>query len=79
MAFAMRTLLEELEKFILDTGLSEHRVGVLLARNGRLVPRLRGGKRIWPETETRIREAMENERGRRDLIERETGNHGDAA
>lgn len=32
------------------TGLSPHRVGILIANNGRLVERLADGRRLWPET-----------------------------
>ena len=58
-------IIEEVEAFLAETGLSEHRVGFLLARNGKLVERLRAGRRIWPETEQMIREGIEEERARR--------------
>lgn len=47
------------------TGLSVHRVGMLLARNGKLVERLRAGGRIWPETEAAIRERLRVETAQR--------------
>lgn len=56
------TILSEVEAFIADTGLSEHRAGILLARNGKLVERLRAGGRIWPETQRAIRDAIQRER-----------------
>ncbi|MEH6504987.1 MAG: hypothetical protein V7786_01840 [Sulfitobacter litoralis] len=56
---------EEVEKFMTETGLSEHRVGFLLAKNGKLVERLRAGRRIWPETEEMIREGIARERALR--------------
>jgi len=60
-----RSLLTEIDSFIAETGLSEHRVGVLLAANGRLLPRLRKGGRVWPDTEQKIRDALHAERARR--------------
>lgn len=50
-----KKLLSELEDLMADTGLSAHRVGILCANNGRIVDRLRDGKRIWPETEKKVR------------------------
>ncbi|MBN8293244.1 hypothetical protein JI664_14815 [Rhodobacter sp. NTK016B] len=58
-------LISEIETFIAETGLSEHRVGILLAGNGRLVGRLRKGSRVWPETECKIRNALRAERVKR--------------
>lgn len=58
-------IIKEVEKFLSETGLSEHRVGFLLARNGKLVERLRAGRRIWPETEQMIRDAIDRERAQR--------------
>lgn len=63
-----KPILEEVEAFLAETGLSEHRVGFLLARNGKLVERLRAGRRIWPETEQMIREEIEQEKARRASI-----------
>lgn len=60
-------LLSEVEKFRDETGLSEHRVGILLSRNGRLIDRLRSEGRVWPETERKIRDALARERLRRVL------------
>lgn len=60
-----KPIINEVEQFLTDTGLSEHRVGFLLARNGKLVERLRAGRRIWPETEKMIRDAIARERARR--------------
>lgn len=62
----MRTaLLIEIDEFLSATGLSEYTFGWLAARNGRLVERLRAGRRIWPETEVQIREFIVSERQRR--------------
>lgn len=58
-------LLSEIERFLDETGMGEHRFGILAVKNGRLVERLRAGKtpggktaRIWPETETQVRAFM---------------------
>jgi len=58
-------LLTDIDRFQAETGLSEHRIGILLARNGKLVGRLRAGGRIWPETAARIRTALAAERRKR--------------
>lgn len=60
-----RELLSELEGLMAETGLSAHRVGILCARNGRIIDRLRAGGRVWPETENEIRSAICRERSRR--------------
>lgn len=51
-------LLPDIEKFLSDTGLSAYRFGFLAVSNGRLVERLRGGGRVWPETEQAARDFM---------------------
>lgn len=51
-------LLHEIETFLRSQGIGEHRFGILAARNGRLVERLRNGGRIWPDTEERVRAFM---------------------
>ncbi len=59
-------ILSEVEQFARDTGLSDHRVGILLANNGRLIERLRNpSSRVWPETVARIRAAIDRERRHR--------------
>lgn len=60
-----QSLLPEIETFMAETGLSEHRAGILLANNGRLVERLRDEKRIWPETEIQVRQSLARERAKR--------------
>lgn len=60
-------LLKAVEAFQRDAGLSDHRVGWLLAKNGRLIQRLRGGGRIWPETVDAITAAIKEERAKRNL------------
>lgn len=64
------TLLSEIENLMAETGLSADRVGFLVARNARLVERLRAGRRVWPETEMSIRIEISRLREKRGL---ETG------
>jgi hypothetical protein len=59
-------LINEIDEFLSQFGIGEHRFGILAANNGRLVERLRSGGRVWPETEERIRSFM-NERRQRGL------------
>lgn len=70
------TLLPDIEDFLSQTGMGEYRFGLLAAKNGRLVERLRAGTtpkgkpvRIWPETEMQIRAFMMAERNRRPATE----------
>jgi len=48
-------LLAEIEAFLADTGMGESYFGKRAANNSEIVARLRAGKRVWPETETRVR------------------------
>lgn len=66
------TLLSDIEAFLNETGMGEYRFGLLAAKNGRLIERLRAGTtpkgkpvRIWPETEMQIRAFMMAERHKR--------------
>jgi len=64
-------LLADIEGFLQSTGMSAFRFGLLAARNGRLVERLRKPRpnglpaRVWPETEAEIRAFMRVESSRR--------------
>jgi hypothetical protein len=60
-----KSLLTEIDDFLADYGIGEHRFGILAIKNGRLVERLREGRRIWPETEAAVREFIIAERARR--------------
>lgn len=62
------SLLIEIESFISFTGIGEHRFGILAASNGRLVERLRAGRRVWPDTEQKVREFISAERARRSSV-----------
>lgn len=52
------TLLIDIDAFCRETGLTEYRFGWLAVKNGRLVERLRGGGRVWPETDAKVRAFM---------------------
>ena len=60
-----KNLLSEIDAFLTETGMSPSYFGKRAANNGRLVERLRSGRRIWPDAETRVREFMSAERKRR--------------
>jgi len=61
-------LLTEIDKFLAETGMGEHRFGLLAANNGRLVERLRTPRqngqpsRVWPETEEQVRSFIASRR-----------------
>ena len=66
------TLLHDIEAFLRETGMGEYRFGLMAAKNGRLIERLRAGRsngtrpgRVWPETEAEIRAFMRVERQQR--------------
>lgn len=70
-------LLSEVEAFLVESGLGEHRFGILAVRNGRLVERLRDGRRIWPDTEEKVRAFI---RSRRKIARKSASHpHGEAA
>lgn len=55
-------LITEIDKFLAETGMGEYRFGLLAAKNGRLVERLRQGTTpkgkpvlVRPETEQQVR------------------------
>ena len=48
-------LLPEIDRFLARTGWSDYKFGIKAIKNGRLVERLRAGRRIWPETEMQVR------------------------
>ena len=64
-------LLNDIMDFLAETGMGEYRFGLLAASNGRLTEQLRKKRkngapsRVWPETEIKIRQFMEEERRRR--------------
>ena len=50
------------------TGLSEHRVGMLLAKNGRLIERLKTGRPLLTTTVDAINHNLVQEVAKRDLV-----------
>lgn len=63
MVKAMSSLLTDIEKFIAAHGMTESGFGRAAAKDWKLVQQLRGTperkpRRLWPETEHRIRQFM---------------------
>lgn len=58
----MENLLTEIEQFCAEFHLSSYTFGYKAIKNGRLVDRLKNGGRVWPDTERRIRDFMNNYR-----------------
>jgi hypothetical protein len=50
----MPDLLEKIERYTAESGMSESYFGKRAAGNSELVARLRAGGRVWPETEDRV-------------------------
>lgn len=67
-----KPLLEEIERFLSETGMGPSYFGKVSVGNSELVNRLRVGKRVWPETETKLRAFMFAERRDRASTKRET-------
>jgi hypothetical protein len=55
-------LLAEIEAFLArpEVALSRTAFGLLVLNDGNLVPTLRRGRRVWPETAARIRAFIQN-------------------
>ena len=51
-------------EFQRETGLSDHRIGILATGNGRLIERLARGGRVWPETEIRAWAFLQSDRAK---------------
>ena len=51
-------LLSEIKNYLALTGMSPTYFGRRSVNNCRLVERLEGGKRVWPDTELRVRAYM---------------------
>lgn len=56
-------LLDEIERFLADTGMGASYFGKRAAKNSELVPRLRAGRRVWPETANAVRRFMQSQTG----------------
>lgn len=57
-------LLSDIDTFLSETGMGESYFGKKSVGNSELVPRLRKGGRVWPDTEERVRRFMADERAR---------------
>lgn len=66
-----KPLLEEIERFLSETGMGPSYFGKVSVGNSEVVNRLREGKRVWPETETKLRAFMFAERRDRSSSKRE--------
>lgn len=56
------TILEEIEAFLAETGMSSYRFGVLAKRNASMVTHLRQGRGMQPKTQRIVRAFIEAER-----------------
>ena len=54
----MANILEDIEAFMEANSLSATAFGDLYSKDRHLVRQLRNGRRLWPETEAKIREFM---------------------
>ncbi|KQM99450.1 hypothetical protein [Sphingomonas sp. Leaf226] len=57
---AQQTLLRDIEAFIARTGASDSAIGRASVNDWKFVRDLRGGRRVWPETEAKVRAFMAN-------------------
>lgn len=55
MVKASLSFLQEIEAFLAETGMGESYFGKRAAGNSELVSRLRCNRRVWPETEAKVR------------------------
>jgi hypothetical protein len=56
------SLIQDIDAFLRDTGMGASYFGKLATGNSELVARLRSGRRVWPETEQKVREFMRAQR-----------------
>lgn len=56
---ATASLIHDIEAFIERTGMAESGLGRAAVNDWRFVRDLRGGRRVWPETEAKVRSFME--------------------
>jgi len=57
---AQETLLRDIDAFIARTGVSDSAIGRGSVNDWKFVRDLRGGRRVWPETEAKVRAFMTN-------------------
>jgi hypothetical protein len=58
-----KSLLQEIEEFLSrqDLGMTETAFGIAALKDGKLIPNLRNGRRLWPETEAKVRNFIASE------------------
>lgn len=61
-------LLSEIESFLSETEMGPSYFGKVATGNSELVMRLRSGRRVWPDTEAKVRAFMTAERHRREVM-----------
>lgn len=57
-------LLKDIDAFLAERPMPDWKFGFQAVKNADLVSRLRGGGRVWPDTEVRIRAFMLAERSK---------------
>lgn len=62
-------LLKEIEEFLSETGMGPTYFGKAAMNSSELVPRLRRGGRVWPETEQKVRLFIRTQRKTRQAVE----------
>ena len=72
-------LLTEIEAFLEETGMGPSYFGVRAVRNSLLVKRLGEGKKIWPDTEMKVRAFILSERSKPARKSRQTSGEERAA
>lgn len=56
------SLIEEIETFLRESGMGASYFGKLATGNSELVTRLKLGRRVWPETEQKVRAFIAQQR-----------------
>lgn len=65
MALPHDALLNEIESFLTEAKMGASYFGKMATGNSELVSRLRGGGRVWPDTEAKVRAFIAVERHKR--------------
>lgn len=55
-------LLAEVDAFLAETGMGQSYFGKAAVGNSEIVPRLRAGGRVWPETASKLRDFISKKR-----------------
>lgn len=58
----MAELLSEIANFLARTGMSPTAFGRAALNDAMLIPNMKKGRRLWPETEARVRDFMERQK-----------------